>query len=217
MKSTIKYDIPLYENTPQGEDCVPAVFQMVVNYFQPERKLSRGGANKLVGHIGGKGTWFFPAMAKLKKEGYKIVVKDTFDYQRCFKEREKYLKEYYKDDRAYKWCVKHTDLLNKINDLPEFIKEVKPIFGLPTLEEVENYLSQGYLVACEVNAAMLDNKNAFYDHLVLVVGYDKDNLIINDPGPNPSYKDRIVDKELFDKAWAFAGEDTKSIVAFKYG
>lgn len=209
----MKYNAPFYPNTPDDMRCVPAVFGMVLEYFL-KTKYSRKELDELTGHTG-KGTWFFPALVKLKRMRFEIEVIDTFDYERCYKERENYLKEYFKNPQVLKYCVEKSDLLDKIELLPEFIKLIRQKKGKPQIADIEKHLTTGYLVAVELDAGVLNNLDEYISHLVLAIGFDKDNLIIHDPGL-PPLENRIVSKNVFEKAWSYEGKNSHNITAFKY-
>lgn len=209
-----KSEAPFYSTSAsQGGNCVSSVFKMVLGYFIPTKWTWRE-INELTGYVRGKGTWFFPALTRLKKMGFDVVVVDTFDYARAYKEGKKYLLKYFKNPEALEWTLQKTDFLQKQKLLPEFVKTVRPKQGVPQISDIEKYLKAGYLVAAELDWTVLhQEKGEYVSHLVLVVGFGKDYLIIHDPDDRPNWK---VKKSLFDKAWSYEGQNSHNITAFKY-
>ena len=210
----MNYKVPFYPNSPDDMRCVSAVFGMILNYFT-HRKYSWRELDDLTGHRSKKGTWFFPVLTKLKKKGFEIEVIDTFDYKKCYEEREKYLRKYFKNPQALKFCLERTDLFDKIELLPEFIKTIKPKKKSPDIKDIGNFLKKGYLIAVELDMGVLNNRDSYISHLILIIGFDKDNFIFHDPGL-PPIKNRKVSKEIFEKAWSYDGESSHNITAIKY-
>ncbi len=208
--------VPFYANTPDDSRCVPAVFRMVMKYFWPEKKFGWKEADELVGHVEGKGTWFFPAFVKMRRMGFEVEYLDMFDYGRFYDEGEKYLLERQKGDRKkVGWYLRKSDLLEKRELIPGFVVSGIQKKLVPEIKDVEKYLMQGWLVACDVNACVLNNLDGYSPHYVLVVGVDEEQFWIHDPGL-PPYQNRGVSKAKFFKAWSFDG-DARSLAAFRYG
>lgn len=211
----MKYSVPFYSNTPDDMRCVPAVFRMVLKYFFPEKEYSWEEMDQLLGHIDDKGTWFFPALLKMKDMGVEIEYWDLFNYERFLKEGEGYLLERQKGDQEKAdWYKNNSDIFDKIELIPEFVSSGIQKSRLGEIKDIEDFLVKGYLVACDINVAVLDGDEEYLPHYVLVTGFDKDNFTINDPGLPPQ-ENRVVSKEQFWQAWSFDG-DARSLTAFKY-
>ncbi len=210
-----KLNVPFYSNTPDNMRCVPAVFKMVLKYFQPDKEYSWKELDKLTEHKDDKGTWVFPALTKLKKQGFEIVKMGSFDLQKFYKQGEKYMREFHKPEVA-EWYLTKSDVLDKREEIPEHLEAVKPQQKIPTEKDIVELLEKGHLVATDINARILNDKPGYSSHFVLIIGYDDRNFIIHDPGL-PSYKSRIVPKEKFKKAWYHGGKSYASLTAFKYG
>lgn len=211
----IKYRVPFYAaSSSRDGNCVSSVFKMVLGYFLPEKKFAWKQVGELTGYVKRKGTWFFPALTKLKKLGFDVVVVDTFDYVRASQEGREYLLKYFKNPETLEWALQKTDFLQKRKLLPEFTKTVRPKQEIPQLSDIQKYLKAGYLVAVELDWTVLhQEKGEYVSHLVLVVGFGKDYLIIHDPDDRPNWK---VKKSLFEKAWSYDGRSSHNMTAFKY-
>ena len=211
----IKYDIPFYPN-PDETHCVQAVFRMVLKYFT-WKEYSWEELDRMSHKVKDKGTWLFPALIEFAKLGIEIENVESFNYQKFYEEGEPYVRKYYRPVVA-NWYTKGSNLLDVKGFIPEYLKTVKNTIGSATIDDIEKYLTDGWLVACDVNAGVLVGEKGYDSHLVLVVGFDRGNLYLNDPYlPEESYKDRKVSKRLFQKAWSSAGEGTEGLTAFRKG
>lgn len=209
----MKYHVPFYGNTPDDMSCVSAVFRMVLKYFLPYKDYSWAEMDELLGHIEGKGTWFFPALLKMKDLNFEIEYWDLFDYEKFYEDGKEYLLERYGgDQKKVNWYLENSDIIDKRELIPEFIRSGVQKKKLGELKDIEDFLSKGYLVACDINAGVLVD-DEYAPHLVLITGFDDNNFIIHDPGLPPK-ENRVVKKGRFYQAWTFDG-DARSLVAFK--
>jgi len=208
MISGVHYDVPFYPN-PDDSHCVQATFKMVIKYFL-EEDISFDELDRLSRKSPGKGTWTFPALIEMKKMGLRIKNIEPFDYQECSDCGECYVRKAYPAAQA-NYYIENSNLLEVVDAIPEFLKEVRHETREASIGELEQLLPEGWLVSCEINANLLSGKQGFNGHMVLVVGFDKENVYLNDPGL-PGIKDRRVSKPDF---LAASGGGGLTLTAFK--
>lgn len=172
------YNVPYHAN-PDETHCVQAVFRMVIEYFTGEVK-SWEELDRMTRKSPDKGTWLFPALVAFVRHGFAVVNIEPMDYRRFLDEGEEYLYEIMSPEAA-EWYLAHSNLKEVSDDIPAFLETVHHEVREPTFDDIEHYLSNGYLVSCDVNARTLYGESGFSSHLVLVVGMDDAYLYINDP------------------------------------
>jgi hypothetical protein len=65
-----------------------------------------------------------------------------------------------------------------------------------------------------VNARVLNGRDGYAGHFVVVKGYDAGQLIINDPGL-PAYENKFLTYANFMKAWAYPNKEALNLIAFR--
>lgn len=148
--------------------------------------------------VEGKGTWFIPMYLELKKMGFDILEIYNFDYQRFYKEGEKYLRKVLNRKQA-DWYLVKSNLLAVKNYIPEFLDSIKPALRKATIKDFEELLSQGYLIISDINYYAIQGKDGYASHAVVIFGFDDENFYLHDPGLPPR-KNLKVNKKLFQKA-----------------
>ncbi len=194
----IKYDVPFYSNTKDNTHCVQACFKSILKFFLPGRNFSFKTLDQMSKKAEGKGTWFIPMYIELKNLGFDILEIYDFDYQRFYKEGEKYLRKVLSEEQV-DWYLAKSNLLAVKNSLPEFLDLIKPALRKATIKDFEELLSQGYLIISDVNYYAIQEKPGYASHAVVVFGFDDENLYLHDPGLPPR-KNVNVSKKLFQKA-----------------
>jgi len=97
--------------------------------------------------------------------------------------------------------------------IPEYLKTVKHETRRASLEEIIGFLKRGALVGAEVNSRILNQKEGFDLHFVLLYDFDGKNFIVHDPG-FPPIKSRKVDIKEFNQCFNFEGANGE-VVVFK--
>ena len=162
----------------------------------------------------GLSTWPTQSYMNLIKMGFEVVDIDEFDNKEFIKEGGRYLIKKYGEDVA-QWQIKMSDLDQERKLMKEYETYNKHQFKLPNLEDVKKALDEGFLVMCTVNSEVLNNEPGYTGHIVLIYGYDDQNLYLHDPGLPPLESRKISYKE-FRKAWESPDEGARNMAAFKY-
>ncbi len=211
-----KREVPFYEN-PDNTHCYQAVLRSVLKYFMPDKEYSWEDLDKLTEKEEGYWTWSNRGILNLKKMGFDIVAISSWDPVRLAKDGEKYMIEKH-GEKIARISLEHTKDLNKERKTSQELADADiHKNGLPDFTDLEKLIDKGYLIMCHVNGRKLHDKDGYSGHFVLVFGYDKQNFILHDPGPNGG-GNKKVPYDFFLKAWGkYSKEDTRNLTAFKLG
>ena len=203
--------IPFVTNHPDNMHCVNAVFRMVHRYFFG-KDLSWQMIDKLTHAISGKATWTFIGEMEFVKKGLDVINIEPVDYQKLYEKGPEYLKEAAGKQTA-KYYLEKSNIASVLSCIPEYLKTVKHETRRASLEEIIGFLKRGALVGAEVNSRILNQKEGFDLHFVLLYDFDGKNFIVHDPG-FPPIKSRKVDIKEFNQCFNFEGANG-GVVVFK--
>jgi len=207
--------VPFYSNTPDDTHCFQAALRMVLKYFLPEKEYSWEELDQLTAKRPGLWTWQLAGMIELERMGFTIVSIELFNYNQFIKEGDDYLYKFFGEEvgRAQ---IRHTDIQQERELAKEFVKKISTQNRMPTIDDIRDLLTKGFLVVCNINSRELNEKTGYAGHFVVITGYADDaTLRINDPGLPPLEK-RLVSNDAFEKAWAYPDGNAKNIMAFRY-
>ncbi|HSH55289.1 MAG TPA: C39 family peptidase [Candidatus Limnocylindrales bacterium] len=191
--------VPFISNTPDDKHCLQAAYAMVRQFFEPELELDWDDWSEITGYLPGKGTWSMAGLMWFKDHGYDVVHIGTFDYEAFAERGDQYLLEALGEEVG-KWKLQYMDLKLEQARAVRFLQSKIWINREATIDDIKNYLQEGYLVKCLVNLNALNNKPGYLGHAVIVKGYTDTDIILHDPGL-PAFPDRHVDMEHFVRAW----------------
>lgn len=186
---------------------------MVLKYFLPEKNFSWKKLDKITAKKKGFWTWPMQGLINLKKMGFRVINMEDFGYKRFVKEGGRYLIQRFGKEVG-EAQIRNSDIPQQRKIAKAFIKIFDAQFKTPIITDIKKLLRDGYLVVCNLNSRILDNKKGYIGHFVLVFGFDKNNLYLHDPGL-PLRKNRQVSIRKFIKAWAYPSEREKNLIAFK--
>ena len=213
ITETLLNDVPFIGNTSDNLHCLPASYGMVRQYFEPEWQIDWEEWSPLVGFIPGKGAWSMAGLLWFRDNGYDVVHVTSFDYGRFADEGADYLHESLGRKTA-EWEVTFTDMHLEQARARTFVQSGIWQYRRPDIADIKLYLERGYLVKCTVNLNHLNGLPGFLGHALLVVGYNKDTLILHDPGlPARAY--RSVTYDEFQAAWADPNARMEKLDALK--
>ncbi len=189
--------IPFYLNTEDNAHCAPAVFKSLIEYFMNET-LSWLEMDELGHSVPGKGTWTAPYHLKLAQGGVEVVIIEQFDYKKFAKDGLQYLETLGEKGEFY---INHSNWSESLSSIKPFIDRVRVRNHNAHIGEIDELLEGGYLVGVELNSKVINGKDGFTLHYVLVKSKQGDDYIINDPGGlGDGYENRIVDRATLMKA-----------------
>ncbi|OGK23865.1 hypothetical protein A2954_07185 [Candidatus Roizmanbacteria bacterium RIFCSPLOWO2_01_FULL_37_12] len=180
----------------------------------PKKTFTWKQLEKLTGKKKDLWTWPMQSLMNMKKKGFDVLHLTLFDYKKFAEFGVIYLKKWVKDEDVVKVQVKNSDIGYERKNALLYSKSKIQKKVLPTLDDIKKLLNKGCLIICNVNSFILNQKNGFAGHFVVVFGYDDKNLFLHDPGL-PPLKNRKVSYDLFTKAWEYPSSKQKNIRAFK--
>jgi hypothetical protein len=177
-----KLQVPFVENP--NTRCVPACVAMVLAYFMPERIFSMPDVEKLCGFRPGpqNGTWPMEHWLRLTEMGFEVRVIEEFDLAKFAEDPRAYLASIIKDPEALAFQTRGEGLDKEAGRARDFLAR-----GLPhenrqgTVEDIKQFLDDGWLVRLEVDACTLANQPGYEGHSVLAIGYNDDDIILHNP------------------------------------
>lgn len=205
--------IPFYGNRPDDLSCMLASIRSELEYFTG-RTYSWGEMEQLLGFSPNKVAWTVKVWTELAEQGFDIRMIEAFDYRRYMEEGEAYLRAYLKPEELA-WQMKNSNLLEIRPLLPRFLRSVHYEMRQPTLADIDQMLTGGYLVTVTLNLNVLNGKPGYSAHMLLVHDKDGDDYICHDPGLPPRENRRVAAAKLWE---AMGGEgNTAEVTGMKLG
>ncbi|PIY70587.1 hypothetical protein COY89_00350 [Candidatus Roizmanbacteria bacterium CG_4_10_14_0_8_um_filter_36_36] len=198
----MKKVVPFVKNSKDNMHCVNAVFRMVSKHFLG-KDYTWVELDKLTKAIPGKATWTFIGEMEFAKMGLKVKNIEPVDYQKLYNEGIKYLSTIVGKE-TYDYYLKKSNIVSVIKYIPEYLKKVEHETRRATIEEIIQLLKGVALIGVEINSRILNHRDGFSLHFVLLYDFDGVNIILHDPGL-PPIKSRKVSLQEFEKSFNFKG------------
>lgn len=206
----MKLSIPFYSSFatpghPEGVHCAEICLKMILGYFEPNTEYSIEDLENITGKKPEMGSWSFDWSIWFARNGYLVRNYSTFDYE-LFKERGiDYIRQVYGKEIA-DWQEANTDVEQARARVDEYLCLVEVVTKKPTLTDVKKEHESGAVVKAKVNSRILNNREGYEGHGVVVLDADDRYIWFHDPGL-PAHEDRRVSLQLFQKAMdSFGGE-----------
>jgi len=205
--------VPFFSNTEDGTHCFQAALRIVLGHFWPDREFMYEELDKITAKVPGKWTWPTAAMIWLMENGFELHLVEDFDYKEFAQRGEQYIIEKCGPEVG-EAQIKNSIISREQEYAAKFVKIAPLERRIPTFKDIKNYLSDGYLIICNINASTLYNQPGYSGHFVVIFRYGWRTLTIHDPGlpPRPSLH---VKKNVFEKAWAYPTEREKNLLAIR--
>lgn len=187
---------------------------MILKYYLPDRDFTWEELDKATNKQKDMWTWGMAGLYWLTQQGFEVVVVEDFDYLRFLNEKGSYLIERFGREIADEQ-IKNTDIEAEIKWVKPFIDNVNLQNWTAKLDEIINFLRNGYLVMVNVNSNSLRDKKGYAGHFLVVRGFDDKHLIVNDPGGAPGIENERITFEQFIKGWSYPDESSNNITAIK--
>jgi len=204
------HDVPFFAN-PDATHCYQAALRMVLKRFRPERDYSWQMLDHVTGKVEGLGTWPFAGLSWMHDQRFAITNVELMDNRRFAAEGRAYLAELAGAEFAESVDA-GVDLSRVQQEAAVFVDKVRCEMRMPTIDDACRLVEAGKLVVCNVNSRVLNGREGYSGHFVVVKGFADDELIVHDPGP-PGTANRKVTFEAFERAWAYPNSTAKTLVA----
>ncbi|MBU2576496.1 MAG: peptidase C39 family protein [Nanoarchaeota archaeon] len=204
-------DLPFYENDADGNRCVPICGKIVLEHFLG-KKYSSDKLDDLMGRKSGMWTYISQLVKVLHNEGLDVKYYSKFDLEPIL-EGEPFLRRHYGKDAEV--ILKHTDL-------PVVLDATKKVLGFevfekgePSMNQIEEQLEQGHIPIVVIdNNKISGKKGDFQGHVVVITGFDEENVYFHESGPRNLTPNKKVNKELFVSAMNANGTDNDCVIVF---
>lgn len=206
-------NVPFYPNKKDNLHCFQAALRMVLTYFYSKRDFSYELLVKKTGYKSGLWTWPMKGLIYANQCGLKVERVSVFDYSLFAANPQKYLTEF-SNSAVAEAQIQHSDISKAVFDAIEFEKRIRTVCKIPTLEMMKEYLSNNFLVICNVNSRAMNRKSGYVGHFIVVYRYTSKSIFFHDPGLPPK-KGRFVRYNTFNNAWGYPSQKARNIYAFK--
>lgn len=185
---------------------------MILGHFEG-REYSFKELDLLSGKLPGKWTWPTQTFLWLLKHGYEVRLIEEFSYEAFGLKGKDYILEIAGNEIAQAQEL-NSDIEREQHLALEFSKKGLVEYRIPTLEDINQLIKEGYLIICNINASMLYFDTGYSGHFIIPIEVTPHNVTIHDPGL-PAKPSQVVPKTSFEKAWAYPNEKAKNIAAIR--
>ena len=210
---TLHQDIPFFENTPDNTHCFQAAFKMVLKYFLPEEDFSFEELDKITAKKEGLWTWPLAGVVWMQERGFEVKSIDRFNLHKFIEKGGQYIIDEYGSEVG-EAQIKNSDIEQERRLAKQFLDLVETEVRIPQKEDILSLMERGYVVTINLNAKVLNNKEGYSGHSVVITGLDAEKIFLHDPGV-PGVANRGISYDTFEKAWAYPHKEAKNILAFK--
>ena len=207
------HQVSFYANTSDDSHCVQAAFRIMLKYFLPDQEFRYSELDRLTEKAGNQGTWWPPGLTSFTKMGLKVRAIEAFDYQQYYEQGQRYVLNHFGPEIG-SWYLRHTNILNIKESIPEFLKTVDFECRAATMADIDELLAEGWLVGLELNSRRLHNLDGFVAHMVVIFSAKNGKYFMHDPGLPPRPNLEISASRLED-IWLGAEPKTAALLAIK--
>lgn len=213
--------IPFVANWDETH-CFQACLSMVLQKFLSVPIPDNRELEQITGKRVGKTAWHTQGLLYLLDQGFEIVYQKDFDYQRFVNVGEKYLYERF-GEQIGRVLVKFSDIPSEMDKAKQLISRLPFSPQTPSIDNINQFLTTGYLVMCLVNLCKLNNQIGYDPHFILIYDIEDDGktknesikICCHDPGP-PAIASRRIPLNQFEQAWSSPTPRDRNLIAIKY-
>lgn len=206
--------VPFYPNHEDGMRCMLATYRSIFDYFL-HRKTNWDELAAFTGYTPGRAAWTLKSLVQFAAMGFDITMIESFDYRSFSKEGEAYLQTRYGPEEL-SWYLQHSNLMDIAPLIPAFLQTINHQQRSPELHDIDELLRQGRLVFVTVNSRVLNSREGYASHALLITDKVNEHYIAHDPGSNQDapQADRPITADLL---WAAMGGEgnTSEVTGFK--
>jgi len=152
-------------------------------------------------------------LLQFRQLGLKVKLIEAFDYEQFYQEGGDYVRRALGQEIG-DWHLKNTNLLQVRELVPKFLRTIDWQKRPANLDDLEGLLKNGWLVGIDLNARVLNKRDGYSSHMVVVFDKQNGDYALHDPGL-PPHKNRRVKTKDFEAAWSYAGVENRALVALK--
>jgi hypothetical protein len=209
----VTYDVPFIENTGDALHCQQAAYMMILKYFKPGFEVDWDEWSKITGFEEGKGTWATASLLWFHDQGFAVSHIELFDWSEFARTGNDYMIKKFGEEVG-QWSIDHSNIPLEQARGKQFAALGIDEQHVPTIDDIKQFLTDGYLVRALINSHRLNGQDGYFGHAVVVTGFDDNNLILHNPGPPPAASQKVSFAD-FEAAWADTNEESKEMDAIR--
>jgi hypothetical protein len=206
----IRTDIPLYassptEKWPEGEHCLQMCLKMMLSVLMPDRQFSLTELEEITHKQPDAGAYATHHLIWMVDQGLEVQHWDTHDWPAFRDEGLDYIRRTMGDDAA-NYAAIGSDIPAEQAAVDQFLEHVPIVERKPHITDMEKLFSKGWLLRAGVNSRVLNHRDGYVGHSVVITGFEADDVVFHDPDV-PGTANRHTSRELFQAAMdSFGGE-----------
>ena len=207
---TIRTDIPFYASFPttkwpEGEHCVQMSLKMMLGVLMPEREFTTEELERITHKLPGAGSWATHHLVWLVEQGFDVQHWDTHDWRAFRNEGLEYIRRTMGEEAA-KYAAANSDIPAEQAVIDTFLEKVPIVKQHPMIADAEKLFNAGWLIRIPVNSRVLNQREGYVGHSVVITGFAGNEVIFHDPDL-PGTPNRRAPRGAFQQAMdSFGGE-----------
>lgn len=179
--------------------------KMILGVLMPERQFTIEELEKITGKATEGGAFATHYLIWMVDQGFEVKRWDTHDWKAFEREGVDYIRRVIGDGAA-DYVAEFADIPYEQSVVDEFLEKVRLVPQKPTVDMAEKAFRDGWLLRAAVNSRILNNREGYMGHSIVITGFDGDEVIFHDPGL-PAEANRRASREVFQRAMdSFGGE-----------
>lgn len=210
-KERFMLDVPFYMNTTSdGNQCYPVAMRSVIKYFlgkdlELERldELIKRRPRKLAA-----ATYIVPVLHELGLE-VRFFSRSPLEPNLG---GAKYIRDTYGQDA--KRILSMTDVEVLVESTKRTINQGLFEQKVLSMSEIEGHLRNGHVPIALVDWNKVVGKASYEGHVLLITGFDAENLYVHQSGPSDPTPNLRISKKTFLEAWNANGTDNDIVIVY---
>ena len=207
-RRTVKF----FANTPDDSHCFQAVLKMVISHFWPHEEYDWATLDTITARVAPY-TWPTAGTLWALKRGLCVNVIESFDHRRFSTEGYRYLLNEFGPEVADDQKL-NSKLEQEMKFSAELLRTGSVETRVPCLSEVAACVGGGGVAVCNVNSRVLNGRDGYAGHFVVILEVDRSGVHLHDPGL-PPLSNRYVDTSRFEKAWGYPDDRARNLTCFR--
>lgn len=200
-------------NEADNTHCFQASYRMALT-AQLACRLTKEEAERETDWMAGRPTWPYSGMRQMAERGLRLTSIEFLNIPDFVRDPRKALEKMIDDPDVLRDVVETTDLQHEAAAAAACLEheKVTMIARGPTTADIREAVDAGGVVICNVNARVLDEREGYAPHFVLVTGTTDNEFVVQNPGL-PAHPNQRVPHERFQAAWYFPDERMGNMLA----
>jgi len=197
--------------------CMECCLRSIIDHFENKPEMTWQDIDRLCKKEPGKWSWPYFANYSMLERGYDVISMADGDPRDIVEIGMRQYLINVQGKQAAEISIKNSVPMQEIEDgVRLFVNHsgFRHVKKIPTLEDINDLLEQGFLIKSMVNVRVLNNIEGYAGHGVLIYDMDDQYVYMHDPGL-PSMPERKVTYEDYIRAATSPIKTNWSIVGYK--